>query len=197
MRWESEEEAGGYGPGPLRRWKPWLGTALRLVEEHLWPLGAGRGPPRHVQLHSPGHQAFLCNETAGGQGGQGRGKRAGSPSCYLFSMFCICKLREVKLARRSVTSSTCRTKVRLCHGCQDRPRCLGSPSQFQSLEGRHSLSSRGCGGFTVTREQGSKCPSGNSQHPMVSECPREKGHEQFQRKWAEALRPTVSYNPQP
>lgn len=110
----------GHGPGPQRRWKPWLGTALRLVEEHLWPLGVGRGPPRHVQLYSPGHQAFLCNETAGGQGGQGQGRKAGSPSCYLFSMFCICKLREVKLASRSVTSSTCRTKVRLCH----RPRCL-------------------------------------------------------------------------
>lgn len=26
---------------------------------------------------------------------------------YLFSMLCICRLREVKLARRSVTSSTC------------------------------------------------------------------------------------------
>lgn len=28
-------------------------------------------------------------------------------TCYLFSIFCFCKLREVKLAKRSVTSSTC------------------------------------------------------------------------------------------
>lgn len=31
-------------------------------------------------------------------------------ACYLWSIFCFCKLSEVKLAKRSVTSSTCRGK---------------------------------------------------------------------------------------
>lgn len=51
-----------------------------------------------------------------GESSEGSGKTRSSLPCYLFSILCICRLREVKLAKRSVTSSTCREIARLIRG---------------------------------------------------------------------------------
>lgn len=69
------------------------------LEAALPSASKGKGK---VELRSP--LSVPCPESGGQEGG---GKAWGLP-CYLFSMLCICRLREVKLAKRSVTSSTCR-----------------------------------------------------------------------------------------
>lgn len=132
--WEPKEDAVGCGPGLHGRWRPRLGVALRSLREHLCLAAAGA---RASADKVPGTGlSFVMRGQWGG--GERRSGRAGSLSCYLFSMFCICKLREVKLASRSVTSSTCGMKPRLCYGVPP-----GPPSSTTGMEGRHCLSPQG------------------------------------------------------
>ena len=111
------------------------GSGAEVSERASLPRSSwGRGP-RQTKSQALGFSFVMRGQWGGGGWRSGR---AGSLSCYLFSMFCICKLREVKLASRSVTSSTCGMKPRLCYGVPP-----GPPSSTTGMEGRHSLSPQG------------------------------------------------------
>ena len=136
---EPQEEAGGCGVGPRTRQRPRLGAALRSVRERLCLPAAGMRP-QQLGSQAPG-LFFVMRGQRVGRGGQQSGT-AGSLSRYLFSMLCICKLREVKLASRSVTSSTCGRKPRLCEGV---PRV--SPHSTTGVEAGTVSPPRACEGF--------------------------------------------------
>lgn len=89
------------------------GSSTEVSERTPLPPAAGMRP-QQTGSQAPG-LFFVMRGQRAGRGGQQSGT-AGSLSRYLFSMFCICKLREVKLASRSVTSSTCGKKPKLCEG---------------------------------------------------------------------------------
>lgn len=78
-------------------------------------------PPREATVRPRGQSE---HQPERGSGRKSQGKNVHSSACevcaffskasppgpaarYLFSIFCICRLSDVKLARRSVTSSTC------------------------------------------------------------------------------------------
>lgn len=177
---EPQEEAGGCGGGPRTRQRPRLGAALRSVRERLCLPAAGMRP-QQTGSQAPG-LFFVTRGQRVGQGGQQSGT-AGSLSRYLFSMFCICKLREVKLASRSVTSSTCGRKPRLCEGVPGSPRT--APQAW-----RQALS--------LLPEPVRASPRAMGQLSKgESVLPQREGPRPLPERWTEALRPTEDGNQQP
>lgn len=137
---EPKEEAGGCGLGPWTRQTAAVSGAEVSERTPLPPSSWDEASADGV----PGARPFLCSKRAAGGAGRAAGGTPGSGSRYLFSMFCICKLREVKLASRSVTSSTCGRKPRLCGGV---PRV--SPDSTTGAEAGTVSSHRACEGFTL------------------------------------------------
>ena len=131
----------------------------------------------------PGARPFLCCKRAAGRAGRAAGGTAGRRSRYLFSMFCICKLREVKLASRSVTSSTCGGNQGSVMGCPGSP-----PTAPQAQRQARSLLPGPVRASPWTMEQLSKGESSLTQR---------EGPRPLPRRWREALRPTEDGNQQP
>lgn len=168
---ESDEGAADCGPGPQRRWRPRLAHASGV---------GGEGPPDKYSSMIAGTRLFFVMA-----GQVGRAGRKGREPLLLPLLHVLHLQAEGGEAGQEVGH--------LIH-LQDRSKALSQGVRTGSglllittgLEGRHSLSSQGR--WWLHCDYGNRCPRIDSQHQVISDYPREKGHEQFQRKWVEALR---------
>lgn len=175
---ESDKGAADCGPGPQRRWRPRLAHASGV---------GGEGPPDKYSSMIAGTRLFFVMA-----GQVGRAGRKGREPLLLPLLHVLHLQAEGGEAGQEVGH--------LIH-LQDRSKALSQGVRTGSglllittgLEGRHSLSSQGR--WWLHCDYGNRCPRIDSQHQVISDYPREKGHEQFQRKWVEALRSSVGCNP--